>query len=99
MDSFTRNFLRKRAHELKPIVMVGKSGMSDSVEMALEEALSVHELVKVKFFDFKETRRDIAQTLAEHTRSELIQVIGNIAILYREHEDPSMRRYHAPKRS
>jgi RNA-binding protein len=98
MDAYTRNFLRKRAHELKPIVMIGKSGLDSRIEQALDAALGDHELVKIKFIDYKSEKQEIARVLADHTRSEVVSIIGNIAILYREHEDPAKRRYHAPKR-
>ncbi|MDA3833916.1 MAG: YhbY family RNA-binding protein [Spirochaetales bacterium] len=98
MDSYTRNFLRKRAHELKPVVMVGKSGLDERIIQALKQALESHELVKVRFVDYKESRQDLAHKMAADTSAELISVIGNVAIIYREHEDPSERRYHAPKR-
>ncbi|MGM0431847.1 MAG: YhbY family RNA-binding protein [Spirochaetota bacterium] len=98
MDSYTRNFLRKRAHDLKPVVMVGKSGLDQRVIQTLNDALFAHELVKVKFVDFKESRGVIARQMAEESQSELITVIGNIAVLYKEQEDPTQRRYHVPKR-
>ncbi|MDI9455069.1 MAG: YhbY family RNA-binding protein, partial [Spirochaetota bacterium] len=49
MHSSVRAFLKAQAHSLKPIVMVGKGGLSEQVVRALDEALSSHELVKVKF--------------------------------------------------
>ncbi len=98
MDTYTRNFLRKRSHELTPIVMIGKSGMSVNIEHALDEALAVHELVKVKFLNLKDEKKEVARMLAEHTKAELVTVVGNIAIIYRKHEDPAMRRYNIPKR-
>ncbi len=98
MDTFARNFLRKRAHTLNPIVMVGKQGVDERVIAAVDEALAHHELIKVKFVDYKEQRREISAMLAEKTSSEVVSVIGNIAILFRVHEDPAQRRYHIPKR-
>ena len=98
METYARNFLRKRAHNLNPIVMVGKQGVDERVIAAVDEALANHELIKVKFVDYKAQRREIAAMIAEKTSSELISVIGNIAILFREHEEPAERRYHIPKR-
>ena len=99
MNSHTRNYLRKRAHELSPVVMVGKSGLDSRILQALDQALVSHELVKVKFVDNKESKREIAASMAESNGAELITVIGNVAVIYREHEDPSQRRYHAPVQS
>lgn len=99
MDSHTRNYLRKRAHELHPIVMVGKSGFDSRITAALQEALESHELVKVKFVDYKSSRKEIAQQLAASCNAELVTVIGHVAVVYKEHDDPSQRRYHPPVRS
>lgn len=98
MDTYTRNYLRKRAHELKPVVMVGKGGVTPQVTEALDQALFSHELVKIRFVDFKAARKSLAAELAEQTDAEVITVIGNTAVLYRMQDDPSLRRYHAPKR-
>ncbi len=98
METYARNFLRKRAHNLSPIVFVGKQGSDERVIKALDEALANHELIKVKFVDYKSQRRELAADMAKKTSAELISVIGNIAILFREHEEPSERRYHIPKR-
>lgn len=84
--------------ELKPIVTVGKAGSDERIVKALDEALDAHELVKVKFSDFKDAKRAIAEDLAASTSSEIVMIIGNIAILYREQEDLTLRRFHLPKR-
>jgi RNA-binding protein len=96
MDSHTRNYLRKRAHEIKPIVMVGKSGFDQRITAALEEALQSHELVKVRFVDYKASRVEISQQLADSCQAELVTVIGNVAVVYREQSDPALRRFHPP---
>ncbi len=98
METYARNFLRKRAHKLSPIVFVGKQGADERVVAALEEALANHELIKVKFVNHKSQRRELAADMAKKTSSEMISVIGNIAILFREHEEPAERRHHIPKR-
>lgn len=65
MKSNVRNYLRAMAHDLQPIVMVGKEGLSENVVKALDEALACHELVKVKFQANKEDTRDISEDLAK----------------------------------
>ncbi len=84
MNSSVRNFLRSQAHSLKPIVMVGKEGADDRVVSALKEALSSHELVKVKFQAQKDEMRTLSEQLAQKTESDLISIIGFIATFYRE---------------
>lgn len=67
--------------------MVGKNGMDQRVAAAMDEALTSHELVKVKFQAHKEEVGDLADQLAESTHSELVSIIGFIATFYRESEN------------
>ncbi len=79
--------LKSRAHHLKPVVYIGRHGMSDGVLDAVEKALVDHELVKVKFNDFKDEKARLLEEIAEKTGCATIGVIGNIAILYRPKEE------------
>ncbi|MBC8554614.1 MAG: YhbY family RNA-binding protein [Candidatus Brocadiales bacterium] len=92
MNSTTRNYLRKLAHDLNPIVMVGKNGLTASVEEAVNQALTSHELIKVKFIDFKSSKKELTAQLSESVHAELISLIGNIAILFRQNRDPDNRK-------
>ncbi len=92
MNSTTRNFLRKLAHELNPVVMIGKNGITASVEEAVNQALNSHELIKVKFIDFKSSKKELTAQLAESVNADLISLIGNIAILFRQNRDPEKRK-------
>ena len=75
--------LKARAQLMKPMLKIGHDGLSASFLAALDEALKHHELVKVKFVDFKEQKKELAPQLAENTGSELIMRVGNVAVLYR----------------
>lgn len=97
MNSAMRNFLRKRAHELKPIVMVGKQGADERVSQALDEALTSHELVKLRFQDFHDEQRPLAESLAAATGAELVNIVGHIALFFRQNEDKDKRIVHIPK--
>ena len=48
LDPIQIRFLRGLAHDLNPIVMIGQKGMSDGVRVELDDALSRHELVKIR---------------------------------------------------
>ncbi len=74
--------------------MVGKEGADDRVVSALNEALSSHELVKVKFQAQKDEMRPLSELLAQKTESALISIIGFIATFYRESEEHLI---HIPK--
>jgi RNA-binding protein len=75
--------LKARAQLMKPTLKVGHDGVSEQFIAALDVALKHHELVKVKFSDFKEEKKTLSPQLAEKTGSELIMRVGNVAVLYR----------------
>lgn len=87
MTSKERAKFRSKAQLLDPIVMVGKDGVSEGVINALVEALEIHELVKVRFQDFKENTKELSLKLAEETESELIAVTGFTAVFWKENPD------------
>ena len=87
-----RKSLRKQAHHLKPTVFVGKDGMTETVVGAVKEAVLAHELIKVRFVDNKDTKKTIAPDLAKASETELVGMIGHLAILYREHPDEAKRK-------
>ena len=92
INSSTRSFLRKLAHDLKPVVMVGKNGINTGVEEAVDQALVSHELIKIKYIDFKSSKKELTRLLAESVEAEVVSVIGNIAILFRQNRDPEKRK-------
>jgi RNA-binding protein len=66
---------------------LGKNGLTAQFVAAIDELLAHHELVKIKFLDFKDEKRTIAEELAARTKSELVRIIGHNAILYRPNPD------------
>jgi len=91
-----RKYLRSVAHELKPLVQVGKSGVTEGLLASLNEALDQHELVKVRFLEFKDEKKALAVEIAERSASEQVGMIGHIAMFYREQEDPEKRKIKLP---
>ena len=87
MTSKQRAALRSRAQSLSPVVMVGHDGITEGVIAALDQALTDHELVKVRFQDFKDMTRDLAEELAQKTESTKIAVTGFTAVFYRENPE------------
>jgi RNA-binding protein len=86
-----RKKLRGLAHSLNPVVYIGKQGVTESVLEEIRRALDSHELIKVKFVEFKEEKQRLLAEAAKQTDSHLAGVIGNIGILYREHPEPEKR--------
>ena len=92
-----RKQLRAMAHGLQPVCYVGKNGLTAVFLESVRGALADHELIKVKFIDArlparKEERKAWSERIAAETDSNLVGLIGNIAILYREQPDEEKRR-------
>ena len=79
-----RKHLRRLAHPLSPIVMLGNAGLTDAVTAELERALGDHELVKVSARVGDRAARNAAlAALASRTASELVQRVGHVGVFYR----------------
>ena len=98
LKGIEKKYLRGLAHELKPLVLIGKEGITDGIVRATEEGLSQHELIKIKFNDFKEKnqKETLMGELVGQTGSEQVGMIGHTAILYRPQTDPEKRRIQLP---
>ena len=82
--SFRRE-LKARAHSLKPVVIVGQRGVTDSVIASMTEALDVHELIKIRLpaGDRGEQPARI-EHIATSLGAEVVGSIGRVVILYRK---------------
>jgi RNA-binding protein len=100
LEGFQRKYLRGIAHGLKPVVFVGQKGLSSEVILAAGLALESHELIKIKFNDFKEKdqKAELSELLEKETGSEVVGIIGHTVIFYRQHNDPEKRRIFPPQR-
>ncbi len=85
-----RKHLRTLGHGLKPVVMVGQHGLKPTVLEELENALDFHELIKVKIsVGDRDVRDQLIQQLCDSSRAELVQRVGNIAVLFRRNPEAS----------
>ncbi len=100
LKGYQKKYLKGLVHGTKPLVFVGQKGISPAVTQAVDESLEKHELIKVKFIDFKEKgqKKEIAGAIEKETACELVGMIGHIAIFYRQHKDPEKRKINVPKR-
>ncbi len=80
-----KKYLRRLAHPLHPIVMLGTAGLTDGVLLELERALTDHELVKVSVRMGDRVARNAALAdLSVRTSSELVQRVGHVGVYYRQ---------------
>lgn len=86
-----RKYLRGVAHGLRPLVQVGKGGLTDTVLASVDSALAAHELVKVQIALEREERSDVAVQIEQRLGCECVGMVGRMAILYRQQPDPERR--------
>ena len=100
LKGFQRKYLRSLAHNMKPIVLIGQKGITESVVTSVNESLNKHELIKIKFVEFKEKtqKKEISGIIEKKTLSEMVGMIGHIAIFYRQNPDPEKRNIALPKK-
>jgi RNA-binding protein len=84
-----RRALRAKGHHLEPIVIVGQSGVTEGILSAVSQALSDHELIKVKINEGPEDRHEAADHLAQGTGAELAQLLGRTALLFKARKKDS----------
>ena len=80
--------LKARAHSLKPVVLLGSKGLTQAVMDEIEQMLLVSELIKIKLSGVeRDERKNVVQTICQSLNAEFIQVIGQIATIYRKMQD------------
>jgi len=87
-----RRQLRAMGHHLKPVLIVGKEGVFDSLMEQVERELEAHELIKMKVLESAPADpRSVAEEIATGARAHLAQVLGRTALLYRARvEEPAI---------
>ena len=94
-----KKFLRKLGHGLSPVVYIGKEGFSETVAAAIDDALTHHELIKVKIINTdKLSKHQAAEQIPIQSGSLLVQLIGKTLLLYRpSHDRKKEERIRLPK--
>lgn len=88
MDTSLKQELKAKAHHLRPVVLLGAKGLTPAIVDETNIALLSHELIKVKINGAEKADRQImANKLCEQLQAELVQLIGNTAIIYRKNDE------------
>ena len=83
-----KKHLRGLGHALKPLIMVGDAGLSESLLAEYESTLAHHELIKVRVrVGDRKARDGIIEELCNTSGAQLVQRVGNMALLYRENPE------------
>jgi RNA-binding protein len=80
-----KRYLRSLAHHLNPIFQVGKGGVNENLIKQVEDTLEVRELLKVSVLNnCDEDKHEVAEEIASGSGAEIVQIIGNTIVLYKE---------------
>lgn len=87
-----KKHFRTIAHSLSPVVTIAQKGLTESVNEEIERALKEHELIKIKIFAAdRESRKALTLEICKAANAQLIQSIGNVAVIFRAAEKPNPR--------
>ena len=92
-----RKYLRGLANLMQPLVYIGKNGLSEAVVAAINEGMDDHELVKIKFLEFKDGKKTLVSEIENKTGGNCVGMIGHVAIFYRQQRNPGKRIIKLPK--
>ena len=88
LTSKQRAFLKKKAHELNPLVRIGKDGVTESLIQSILEAIDSRELLKVKILqNCEKEKEEVLEELSKCSEFEIVGIIGRTIILFRENRD------------
>ncbi|MCR4741858.1 MAG: YhbY family RNA-binding protein [Treponema sp.] len=93
LNSKERKILEKAAHDLQPVVIVGGAGVTEGLVQMVDTSIAVHELIKVKFNEYKDEKVELVNQICNQVNATLVRIIGNVAILYRQAEKPEDRKF------
>ena len=93
MNSKQRSKLRSLAHHRKPIVVIGKDGLTKGAISSINRALDVHELIKVKFSQNKYSKEVLVKSSEDILSAFIIGDVGHTIIIFRAQKDRDRRKY------
>ena len=93
INSKQRSHLRSLAHHLKPVVSIGKEGVTSGAFQSLDQALEKHELIKIKFPKGNNQKQNFKLKCSSKLSASVIGDIGNILIVFRANKDRDKRKY------
>ena len=98
ITSSQRSYLKSKAHHLEAIIFIGKNGIIDGTIHSIIASLDARELIKVKFRDFKNDKKELSKQIAAQTHSIIVGIIGHTLILFKQNIDLEKRKYILPKK-
>lgn len=92
-----KRYLRGLGNGLKPVVHIGKAGLTDNLVKAVDEALDLHELIKIRFLEYeRDEKKQLIEDISRMLDVPVVGSIGHTVLFYRPQEDPSERKINLP---
>lgn len=85
--------LKAAAHHLDPLIQIGRNGLTPEQIQRINSALTHHELVKIRYNDYKNQKETISREITEKTDSHRVDLIGHTLIIYRQNPNKAQRKY------
>ncbi len=84
--------LKTTAQSIKPSIQIGKDGLTEGQLERINHELAHHELIKVKFNDYKAQKTELSQEITARTGATQVDLIGNTLVLYKQSPYPDKRK-------
>ncbi len=84
--------LKAEAHSMKPTIQIGRDGLTEGQVERIEHELAYHELIKVKFNDYKDQKTELSREITARTGAAQVDLIGNTLVLYKQSPYPNKRK-------
>jgi RNA-binding protein len=80
--------LKGRAQALKPTVMIGNAGLTESVLKEIALTLKIHELIKIRILsDDRAQREAMLEAICTQLNAAPVQHIGKTLVVYQPNPD------------
>ncbi|MBR1537694.1 MAG: YhbY family RNA-binding protein [Treponema sp.] len=93
LNAKQRKLLEKNAQSLNPLVLIGGAGVTENQIAQIDRVLNEHELIKVKFNEFKDEKKELSTEITQKTGSTFVRLLGNVLILYRPAKEIEERKF------
>ena len=96
LSSSERKYLRSQAHHLEPVVIIGKSGLTNGTIETVNKSLESRELIKIKFRGYKDNKQSISDEIAASANCHVVGIVGHTVILFRQNSELEKQNIHLP---
>ncbi|MEO5377413.1 MAG: ribosome assembly RNA-binding protein YhbY [Magnetococcus sp. DMHC-6] len=96
LNTSQKKYLRGLAHSLKPLILIGGNGVTPNLLAAIDEALEGHELIKIRFNNHKDQKKELLEEIIIGTNCEAAGMVGHVSMLYRARKEEKKRTIFFP---